>query len=253
MRINERLRNNNISLEIYVFLLLNQVLGFYYFWVLSIVFCALEIIKKKGRIHLYTMPGRLAIIVLFVIGCIGGVVGLSAGQYAIWPFSRDIIYLSCIPLFWTVGVSLFYKYKDLKVIYSTVYFFCWTYSSINTLVRVISYVSSGNNGFSDFVENGGISSYLIAIGVYLAFFIPKETIKTYISPFWDTLSKTLIVLSFLLSFSRTSFIIILCLIMMSGLVQATSKTIRIILILIVSFVVVYSYIPSVINTFFDNI
>ena len=136
---------------------------------------------------------------------------LQADNLQLWIFFRDAIRLSLVPIILHCGYKLGEKYHyDNKILYRTVFLFTFLCSIYHIIVVIITFLGDPNLYIITTVRV--ISEHTLVLGLYLAFFKMLPNKEYYISKKLDRVATAMILIAFLLSFSRTMILLLFCLV-----------------------------------------
>lgn len=219
----------------------------YFIWSFSVLLLLILLLINNGKLYYFKMPGILTICGTIAVGFIVGSVALCNGVATCWPFVRDGIRATIYPIFWLVTSSLLHGYavNDRDICYQTIFCFCGISSLIDFILFFPSRVEALGLGFSAFVDVYSPEKYMTAVGFFLSVFNPwNDKRKYYISKKIDLLFKCAIIMNLALSFSRTAFLIALC-IMVPFLGKYLSTFLKVAVILLLTVIVLNIFIPDV--------
>lgn len=201
---------HNISVVLLAFLFTSEFLSQYFFWGVLIVGTAYYAIREQGKVFIRNPRSTVVLFSLCMVGMIGSFGSAFHNSYSggAWVFFRDLIRFSAVPLTFYFSEQLL-KNKSRCVLYSTLYFFCSVYGIGSMLLAIPKYAMASGSLFS-FSDNL-VDQWVTAVGVFLAFFKSSEIKECYISPHFDRISKIGLVVLLAISFSRTAFLILICL------------------------------------------
>lgn len=243
-------KRKGLDRNLLVLLLISAFLPFYFGWAFFIVLFVADIFFSKGKLVIYKMPGGIGCVLFIVFGTVVGFMAATNKQNDLWAYTRDLIRVSSVPLYWYWGCRKSER-GSIKTVLSTAYLFCGLYSIISVLVRFINFVQVGG-GLYTFRASGSINEYIVAIGLYFAFFKSPKVEGYYISKSMDRLLGLFIILAFALSFSRSCILIVGCLIICNGFKNMNSYF-RFGLIAIVGIVIIISMAPEIASSFSTKI
>lgn len=202
-------KQNNISMVLLVFLFAYEFLSYYFFWIVLVVGNAYYVIKYRGKLLIKDPCSTMVFILLCIVGLMGSFFSVFHNVYSsgIWVFFRDLIRISAVPLTFYFSCQLL-KNESRCVLYTTLYFFCSVYGIGSMLLAIPHYVAA-TSLFA--LSDSLVDQWVTATGVFLAFFKSSEIKGYYISPRFDRISKIGLVVLLTISFSRTTFLILICL------------------------------------------
>ena len=207
-------KSKNLDGNLVVLLLISTFLPFYYSWAIIILLILIDLCKHRGKLYIFKMPGRGCCYLFIIFGTIVGFIATANNQNSSWAFIRDIIRVSSVPVYWYWGCKKSAN-KTVETVLSTAYFFCGLYSIISVLIRFRNFIQVGG-GLYAFRASGSINEYVVAIGLYLTFFKSSKVNGTYISRYLDIIIGFFIITAFAISFSRSSILILACMIICNG-------------------------------------
>lgn len=248
------LRQNEISGALLCLLFLSQILPAYIMWAFSCMIIILNLGLKRGRIRMWRMPGSCPFWILFVLGVVMAVIS-NRVQFFSWLVFRDIVRMLYIPTYWYLACITCYREKcDYRVLYKTFYLFAGLLCGYELFFRLLNYVQNMNVQmiFRTFVSQGMVNEFVIALATFLVFFKPECNRGYYLSKKMDRLFNIIIISSFALSFSRTSFLILALLILMVGLKNAKA-TVKVAFVGAIAAILVVILLPGIVSTFIDKI
>lgn len=233
-------------------LLLISALPSYIAWVCLAGAFILYVLCNLRCFSLPKMPGGICYWALFLILVAVGAVYFNPAERGYWPYLRDIIDFTSLFLYWFAASEIIRTNQyDTKTVYRIIVLYSVILSVGGLLQRVSGYQGASED-FSSFVASGGVSQFTLAIGLYLSLFKPPVIEKYYFSRFFDLLADIVLLGTFALSFSRTTVMIFLCLIIM-GQYDRMSAMIKCILLGIVGLIAVSYLLPNVWTSFMDKI
>ena len=228
--------------------------GNYTRWVILICLLCIQIIRFKGELHILPMYGTVSYSLYIMICFIGGLWALLHSKLEIWPFVRDIILVTTLPIAWAFfcNTSAAYEHNKSRM-WSTVYASAGMLS-VFALVQSIPKLVQGVSSFSGFVAGIPYLQWPLALGIYLFVFHPPEIDGFYITKRVDRTLFLIQVLVALLSFSRIFFVILFCLILPSLINKKRLMVIlKLFILLAICSVAVYILLPEVAQTFWNKV
>lgn len=203
-------KQHNISVVLLAFLFASELLSNYLFWGVLVVGTAYYMIEEQGKLVIKNPRSTMVLCLLFMVGLVGSFCSMFHNTYSggMWVFLRDVIKISAVPLTFYLSGRLL-KNKSRRVLYTTLYFFCSIYGIGSMLLAIPRYAMASGSLFA-FSDNL-VDQWVTAVGVFLAFFKTSEVKDYYISPRFDRISKIGLVILLAISFSRTAFLILICL------------------------------------------
>lgn len=247
------LNKKNYSVQLIFLLLIASFSSQYMTFVIFLLYIFIHLIKNNFCIKYKHFPGEKAYFTIFLLLFIVGVLYLGKIE---WSFIRDAIRYIYIFIYWEICNLIAYKCKYNKnYIIKSVIFYCGIYCTFNLLVKFYYVLTNinGENLFYIFTSRGRIDEFTLAIGLYLLIFKPfddKDT--TYISKKIDAIFRWIMVLALILSFSRTTFLILVFFILFSY--RHRLKLIIKYGMITVSIIILVSYfIPTVYNVFLEKV
>lgn len=244
-------KKHNISVALLAFLFASEFLSHYLFWGVLIVGTAYYIIEEQGKLFIRNPRSTVVLFSLCVVGMIGSLGSMFHNAYSggTWVFLRDIIRISAVPLtFYFSGQLL--KNKSRRVLYTTLYFFCSVYGIGSMLLAIPKYAMASGSLFA-FSDNL-VDQWVTAVGVFLAFFKSSEIKECYISPRFDRISKIGLIVLLAISFSRTAFLILICL-SIPFIKKHFSTILKGSVILVLAAMVIWELFPEISHTFVTKI
>ena len=233
-------------------LLLISALPSYIAWACLAGVFGFYTLKNLRHFSLPKMPGGICYWVLFLILVAVGAGYFNPAERGYWPYLRDIIDFTSLFLYWFAASEIIRTNQyDTKTVYKIIVLYSVILSAGGLLQRVSGYQGASED-FSSFVASGGVSQFTLAIGLYLSLFKPSVIEKYYFSRFLDLLADIVLLGTFALSFSRTTVIIFLCLVITSQY-DRMSAIIKCILLGIVGLIAVSYLLPNVWTSFIDKI
>ena len=233
-------------------LLLISALPSYIAWACLAGVFGFYTLKNLRHFSLPKMPGGICYWVLFLILVAVGAGYFNPAERGYWPYLRDIIDFTSLFLYWFAASEIIRTNQyDMKTVYKIIVLYSVILSAGGLLQRVSGYQGASED-FSSFVASGGVSQFTLAIGLYLSLFKPSVIEKYYFSRFLDLLADIVLLGTFALSFSRTTVIIFLCLVITSQY-DRMSAIIKCILLGIVGLIAVSYLLPNVWTSFIDKI
>ena len=193
-------RSQTVDLPFCFFVIALAFVDKYFVWVALCFFIVLRILLKRPIENLTRLPGHAIYAILFFQCSIIGFFELAQGHATAWPFFRDIISFSLIPLYWITAQYFLLRFASHKVdfLYNFVVA-CAVVSGIK-LFGIFADLVSGDISFDRTDE------WLISIGSFLIICYNKKIFgKKRKTSFFISV---LILLEFTLGFSRTSIIIL---------------------------------------------
>lgn len=224
----------------------------YITYIISMIFVVTEIIKHKGKIVGVRLPGeQIYFLLLFYLSILGlGYVGFT------WPFLRDFIRFSYVLLFWYVSELIIKKVSFKKeVIYNSLILFNGIYFLVEIIRRIINALQNIGGSSSEFLtltSTGRINEFAIALTLYMLIFKPglSSERKYFVNKNYDRIVLFLTFFAFMLSFSRTTILLFIILILFNP--KKTFKILRIILPLVLIGLLISYFLPDVVDTFFSK-
>lgn len=242
-------KRHNISIIIYIVLLLSEITSNYVIWSLGILYLGCQIIRRRGKLVIRRFWGENILFVLILLGGIIGLKNVCAGRAETWPYIRDMLHISSIILvcFFFSNMAERYLY-DMSVVYNTVFFFCGTYSMVITLFAIPNYLEAESNIYEYIISRVGISESILAIGLYLTFFRSKIIGEFYVNTYIDRILGIAIIIAVMLAFSRTMilFFVSLCAV---GLVKHTKQIFKIFVVILLGILLITQISPGVIESY----
>lgn len=246
------LRKRYISLELFILLLFSQLLSKYIFWVFLCVFLTFIILDNGGYLTVNKIPGGIWLLAITILGCIVGFYQICFGSTRLWPYLRDIIGVSFIFLLWILLDNLCKLLKyDLRTIYTTIFLFVGIFSLCNFGIYLPEYIRSMNS-FSEFTAIGGVNEFIIAIGVFISYFKPPCIAKYYINIWIDNTIKIVLTTILIISFSRTTYLVLVCLIL-PNIKKYLKPTIKVLLFCGIVFFITNKLMPDVTEFFLEKL
>lgn len=241
-------KHNRLSMAAFVIILIAQLNSYYIIWAFFLLLSAAYLIKSKGVILKPKLPSLFPWALIIVIGMLQGYIyNYNSG---VKDYFRDIVYTSTFILFWYI-VWDFCNKLDAKTVIATIYTACWVIGIIETTIRIVRFISVGG-GFSSFVSEGQVNHYIIAIGLFLGFFRPDGMNKYYCSSGLDKFAKISMIITFMLSFSRSALVVFLILLGVTSW-RRFASTLKIIILVLVGVLILGVVLPDIYNTFVDKI
>lgn len=149
------------------------------------------------------LPGR-GIYLLLVIQCaFVGTLELMQGFTTAWPFLRDLISISLIPLYWVAAQYFLSRFSSRKVD------FLYNFVVSCSIVSTIKLIGNFSTLVSGSISISRVDEWLISISVFLIICYYKTLFNGH--RYAGFFISTVIVLEFVLGFSRTSIIILVVL------------------------------------------
>lgn len=207
------LEQHNISAFMLAVLFLSETLNSYLFWLLLVVNTICYLIGNGWKIKIKNRGSTCILGLMFTIGLLGAIVTSfrAPNVQNTWGYIRDIIRFSSVPLTFVMAAQIEKKNGfDSLVLYTTLFFFCSVYGIVSMLLAVPNYLADADSLFA-FAKNL-LDQWVIAVGVFLSFFKPKCIKDYYIGRYFDLIAKVGLVALLAVSFSRTAFMILLCMI-----------------------------------------
>lgn len=198
------------------------------------------------------MPGGACYWGLFITLIVVGAFCFHPLERGYWPYLRDIIDFTSLFLYWFAASRIIKVYKyDTKTVYRIIVLYSAILSAGGLLERISGYRGASED-FSAFVSSGSVSQFTLAVGLYLVFFKPPLVGKYYFGRFLDLLVDIVLLGSFALSFSRTTILILLCLVV-TGRYDRMSSIIKCALLGVAALICVSYFLPNIWTTFWDKI
>ena len=246
------IKKNNVSVLILILLLLTVYLPTYFSWGLSIGVIFICIIKNKGKLVISKIPGKIFYILLISTGCLVGILNMSVNGATMWMLIRDFIYTTTFFVYWSMSAQIGYKMKYNKdVMYNTILLFCVIYSLIFIIQRMLTIFTEGTSliSFYDFASSAKIEEYVLAIGVFLAFFKDREY---FFNKKVEWVIKGILIVAFVGAVSRTAILVFACLLIVN-LGKKWKKIFGFALIGVIFIAFFYSIFPEVFQQFIYKI
>ena len=243
-------KRKDLDGNLLVLLLISTFLPFYYGWAFFVILLLIDLFKHRGKVCIYRMPGQVCCFLFLVFGTIVGLTTVTNNQSSLWAYVRDIIRVSSVPLYWYWGCKKS-ENNSVETVLSTVYLFCGLYSVISVLIRFFNFIQVGG-GLYAFRTSGSINEYIVAIGLYFSFFKSPKIGGIYISKLLDKIIGFFIIVAFAISFSRSSIVILACLIICNGFKNMNSY-IRFGIIAIIGITIIISVAPELVSSFSSKI
>lgn len=250
----QRLRwceQHNISVALLIFLFASEFLSHYLFWGVLLVGTAYYIIEERGKLFVRDPRSTVVFFLLCIVGLMGSFISMFLNAYSggMWVFLRDLIRISAVPLTFYLSGQLL-KNKSSYVLYTTLYFFCSVYGIGSMLLAIPRYAMASGSLFA-FSDNL-VDQWVTAVGVFLAFFKSSEIKEYYISPCFDRISKIGLVILLAISFSRTAFLILICL-SIPFIKKYFGTILKSAVMLALAAVVIWNIFPEISHTFMTKI
>ena len=244
---------HNISLLMLFYLAASEILNKYAFWMLLAVSAVYFVFRNGGRITVKDKKSILVFIAMFVIGFFSSLLTMVNESVSVgaWTYLRDMIRMSAIPLACIVCINLSGQERhDRKVLYSTIFFFCSVYGIGSMLISIPSYMASAESLFS-FAGNL-IDQWIAAVGVFLAFCKPPCIEKYYVGRWFDLIAKVGLPILAVISFSRTVFVLLLCL-LLPFFCNRLTTLLKVLVIIALAVMIVWNVFHDVATTFSDKV
>lgn len=244
---------HNISLMMLFYLAASEMLSTYAFWILLTVSTVSFVFKNVGRVIIKHKKSTSVLIAMFVVGFFSSLITMACESRSIgaWLYIRDIIKMSAIPLTCVVCTMLAnQEHHDRKVLYSTLFFFCSVYGIGSMVVSIPSYIASAESLFS-FAGNL-INQWIAAVGIFLAFCKPPCVEKYYVGRWFDLVAKIGLSILVVISFSRTVFVILICL-LLPFFYNKLTTLLKMLLLISVSVMIVWNVFPNIAASFSDKV
>lgn len=253
LEISTREKSNSVNIGIIAFLLIGSFLNYYLLWAFSACAILFLVFSRGGRFSFRVMPGAKSYFVFLIVGVSIGVINVASGLRSWWPYCRDIILATQLLLFWIIGCLIGVKYHyNKEYLFRTIFVYVFLYSSISIIQRIVGYLGSQEQSFSDFVSSGIIDQFTVAIGLFITFFKPDCINGFYLSRRFDSVGRLVILASAVLAFSRTLILIFLCLIITMGF-RKFKPLLKLGLVGVVLLILVSYFVPSVLTFFIEKI
>lgn len=236
--------------KVFFILLFFTLIPHYIAWVILLAIFIADVIFHIRAVSIFKMPGSICYWFEFALLFFNGLFLFEPFNGGYWPLARDIINMSFVFLYCFLG-DKFVKKIDLAAIYRAVILFS-TVIALKSLIERFSGYQGIDENFNEFVSRGSMSEFTIAIALYLILFKPPCISKVFFNKILDLLIAVILWLIFVVSFSRTAIIILLCLIII-GKYDHMSALFKILLLFIIGMVGISYFLPDVLNAFIIKI
>ena len=235
---NKRLFRKQTLTGLIIEMLLLYYLPTYVAWLLMVFLVLFDGAHYKKDYNFYFKMS----IGIIIFGALVGGLFLVAGKAEIWPYLRDIIRISFLPLtiLWTRT-----KARALgKNIYKAIFLFCGIciVAGIMQIVMTNSYSLSLYENVRTFRQTAFISEYILAIGVFLFVFKKRVMNGVYFSPVIDNIIGIICFAGVGLSFSRTAILLLICILIFQ--ITDIKRTIWIAIVAIIGAAMIIYFIPA---------
>lgn len=244
---------HNISLLLLLYLAASEMLGEYAFWIILVLSAAYYIAVHRGKLKIRSPLSTNVLFVMIAIGLWGTLFSITASGQTVkaWPFLRDIIRISTVPLTCLLCTMLSENAQKKKsVLYTTLFFFCSVYGIGSMLISIPNYMMTSQSLFN-FAGNL-IDQWVAAVGLFLGFCRPPCIDKYYISKKFDSVAKLGLAILVVISFSRTAFVLLLCLIL-PFYYNKLGKFIKTALAILIALFFVWNMFPDIASTFMNKV
>lgn len=234
-------------------LVLSEVASNYFMWLFGVLYVSYQIVCGRGKLIVKKFWGENTLLLLFLLGTFVGLFNVVGGSTKTWPYIRDIIHISSILLTCYFFNNTITKYSfNINIVYTTVFFFCGTYSMIVTLLAIPNYLLAGSDFYEFTFAGARISESILAIGLYLTFFRPKAINKFYVGPYIDRVLGIASIIAAMLAFSRTMILLFMCLCSI-GLVKHMKQIAKILVVVFLGIFIITKVFPGMIESYFEKI
>ena len=237
----------NTIIKLVIMMLLIYYLPTYLSWLLLVLLTLFD-----GDINHKDLNKYFRISVLLIaMGAFVGAVNLIWGLAALWPFARDIIRVSILPL--TIIWSQKMARKMGKDIYRALYVFC----GICVLIGFFQVLISGGMFFSiyesvrAFRQKSFVNEFILSMGVFLFMFRKKIYGGNFFSTFTDMVIGIICIAGVGVSFSRTALVLIICLLVFQ--IKDIKRTLGVVAIVCIIIALLIHLAPSLLNEFLGKI
>lgn len=238
-----------ISFPLLLLLLATTAMREYLQWVLFLFLFLWYILANLKHFAILKMPGGRYLFFLILQCFLFGAFFYTPNVRGYWSFIRDVIIITNMALCWFVANIFINRLRlDTLTVYRTILLFAFIMSVRSIVLR---FASSSSN-FSAFVENGAINGFTVSISLYLILFKPPIVKRFYFGKIEDRIIEMFIILAFLFSFSRTTLLILGCLILF-GKYDSISAYAKTILVIAIGIFVLSYFTPEVLDTFLNKI
>lgn len=244
-----KVKEKKFSTPLLLLLLASAVMNEYLQWILFLVLLLWYTISNLRHFFVRKMPGGFFLFCLIFQCFFVGALIYRPGARGYWPFLRDIIITTNMALCWYVAsIAVDTLKTDGAAVYRTIILFSFIMSLYSIGIRFVN----GTTDYSTFVESGGISGFIVSISLYLMLFKPSSIENYYFGRLVDLIIELAIVLAFVFSFSRTTLIIFLCLIL-CGEFDSMSAWGKIVLMLALGSIALSYFTPEILDTFLKKV
>lgn len=241
----------SISFPVLFLLVVSQFLSQYIIWGLLVMALVASILLSDGKSRLLSMPGFTFYLPILIIGMISGIVGLWSGKTALWPYIRDVVYVTLFPLYWFCLTNKnVLPYRNKSEFYRTIYLFCGIMCGTSFFRKLIALRGTHMTLF-ELRHVSPVSEIIVALGIAM-FFVPARGIRNYKSTVPGVFSSLFIFLAFALSFSRMTILYIIILFVFFG-VHNRRAVFRITFLAIAFSIISGIIAPDISGDFFDKI
>lgn len=203
------------ALIVAMWIVLSEQINEYIALLIGLLFAANLVIRTDGVIPLFQMPGREILYAFLFWGSGLGLVNILLGRVGWWPVLRDAVRMGKVLLYWFVCAYLSERNRhDRNFFYRTMFIACVLSAAYSVAVKG-SVLLGGTLSFDNFREAGNPREFSLVLGCYLSLFLPECCSEGYLSKGMDMVGKVLIFTALLLSFSRTVYVLILCMFLLS--------------------------------------
>lgn len=195
--------SRTVDLPFCLFVVSISLLNKYIIWLFLVVSVVFGLILRRSIKKYVKLPGE-RIYLLLVIQCtFVGMFELAQGSTTAWPFFRDLISISLIPLYWIAAQYFISRFSSRKIDFLYNFVVSCSVVSALKLIGSIAAIESGS------ISGSRVDEWLISISVFLIICYYKTIFNN--RPYVGFFVSLVVILEFILGFSRTSIIILLVL------------------------------------------
>ena len=223
----------------------------YITWAVLMAAMLIDLYLHGMRIRIGMLGFEKMLGTIMLIGVASGLIAFSAGKVSTWFLTRDVIRVSCVPLYWYFGRKFSKENaQNDGSLFRTVFLFAFL-NSIFQLGYTVANISEVSNLY-DLASQRIMAEGTLAIGAFLCFFKPSDIGKHYFGPALDRLFSAVILLTFASSFSRTTYVIFACLVLFCG-VKNVKALLKIVIVVAAGAAVLFFAFPDITQEFLEKI
>lgn len=180
-----------------------SLLNKYVIWLFLIFSMVFGLIFRRSIKEYVKIPGKRIYLLLVVQCTFVGLLESAQESMTPWPFFRDLIAASVIPLYWIAAQYFISRFSSRKID------FLYNFIVLCSIVSIIKLISNITTIGSGSISGSRVDEWLISISVFLIICYYKTIFNNH--RYVGFFISLIVIIEFILGFSRTSIIILLVL------------------------------------------